>query len=216
VVGFGCDAVSGQAMAELETQWTRLAGFPVRVVCPHMQEDEATTRTGFRSRVSATTKTVRSVASIICNIKLARDSTVVRMLRATVDREIFTNGNHVVVIGHSYGGSVASRLLDTVHGDPAYDGKLQIYTVGAIQLPDAVLHAPTHFVNRGDTSARSCLHGVRRDDLLRIGATGDGHTDYNAAMVGLFRNGRVPSVGGRRRPRAAPAQPRAANSRRSA
>jgi hypothetical protein len=210
VAGFGCDGLRPDTINQIASKWSIIAGFQVHVVCPHKQAREATTRPGLGSRVLATLETTRSVLTALCNNKkLDFNSSVVVNLWKMVQSLI--QDHHLVVIGHSYGGSVVSRLIDyieTINPSGWTAANLEIYTVGTIQLPIKKSLSQIHFLNDGDISAWTCLDNTERSDV-KICIGGKGHTQYDDVITRLFR-GIGASKGGRSLPRFARPTPRRA------
>lgn len=93
-----------------------------------------TEESGVRTIVMCNTSTVsvaRDIAKVSCGIRPSRNTPFVLSVQQEVER-LVNSGKHVRLIGHSFGGSVVSRVAENLYSNPVYLRNISFYTVGSI------------------------------------------------------------------------------------
>ncbi len=81
--------------------------------------------------------TLKNIAKTFCHITPSKNDSFVQGVFTRI-KELLQEGKRVFLVGHSYGGSVASRVAELVNREPdisLYNKKLFVITLGSIYIP---------------------------------------------------------------------------------
>lgn len=118
VLGSRCSNLSQNNIKEIQSQLEERYEMPCEVIC----------NPSFGN-------TLKNIGKTICHIPPSKSSTTVRSLYSKVIRHL-NQGYNVIVFGHSYGGSVASRVAEILHDRQIRTNRLLIVTFGSIYVPN--------------------------------------------------------------------------------
>jgi hypothetical protein len=107
----------------------------------------------------------------------------------------------VLLVGHSYGGSVVGRIVKILESNEAAKNKVNSATIGTIYIPTA--SAINHFMYTIDI-AILCNKGTRRDKKQHVSWMAPprrkgpitSHFEYNHILSNIAKHARVPSTYG--------------------
>lgn len=150
-IGLGCSVASGTGATGEEKQLTR--GDVARSALARQDSPYVKTFTVCNMSTGNTLKHIGKR----CVLRSSQDTTYARMHQDAVEASLVDpDVTHVVVMGHSYGGFVASCIAEALNDHP-YAHKLHVATYGAIQVaaPSAVRNINmVQFMNVNDVALR--------------------------------------------------------------
>jgi hypothetical protein len=137
IVGLGCSVRSENVRIEYAKKYSEYYGIPTHYMCNTTER-----------------KSVKNIAKAACGIRPSLKSTfVVRVL--TMMKQYMDFGYKVYASGHSYGGSVVSRIALALSADPSFDPNMfSAITFGSIYVPETKGVDIKHYMFNNDVALR--------------------------------------------------------------
>jgi hypothetical protein len=117
VLGLGCSEFPQSVLDEVRLELTDIYGIPCEIICN-----------------KSLGNTLKNIGKTVCYIPPSKKSKTVSDLYSRVIKDL-KNGKKVIIFGHSYGGSVASRVAELIHDNQIKTSRLLIVTFGSIYVP---------------------------------------------------------------------------------
>jgi pimeloyl-ACP methyl ester carboxylesterase len=117
VLGLGCSEVPQRTLRIVKSQLTKIYKIPCEIICNNSLKS-----------------TLKNIGKTVCYIPPSKKSKVVRDLYSNVIKNL-KHGKKVIIFGHSYGGSVASRVAELLHDNQINTSRILIVTFGSIYVP---------------------------------------------------------------------------------
>lgn len=137
IVGLGCSMQSKNDRIYYSKRYSEHYGMPTHYMCNTVER-----------------KSVKNIAKTVCGIRPSLKSTfVVKVL--TMMKDYMSKGYKVYASGHSYGGSVISRIALALSMDPSFDPIMfSALTFGSIYVPETIGVDITHYMYNNDVALR--------------------------------------------------------------
>ena len=115
VLGLGCGwKTKITTLPELSEKLTKESGVKTYVMCN-----------------TSTASIAKDIVKVSCGIRPSRTTPFVLSVPHNVE-QLVNSGKHVQLIGHSFGGSVVSRVAENLFSKPNYLRNISFYTIGSI------------------------------------------------------------------------------------
>ena len=101
-------------------------------------------------------KTLANIAKTYCSIRPSFNDAFVKSITSEIEK-YFDKNYHVYVLGHSYGGTVASRIAEFFNSNPKAQTNLHVATFGSIYVPNPQYTnniEVKHFMKEGDVALK--------------------------------------------------------------
>ena len=159
-----------------------------------------TKESGVRTIVMCNTSTVsiaRDIAKVSCGIRPSRSTPFVLSVQHQVE-QLVRAGKHVRLIGHSFGGSVVSRVAENLSSKPDCLRNMSFYTVGSIYTTG--LSYVQHIVHAKDVALKcsglepgqkkigdACIRWIGKTGNVIAGTEAHKLYNYKATILALLR-----------------------------
>jgi hypothetical protein len=155
---------------------------------------------GVQTFVMCNTSTVaiaKDIAKVSCGIRPSRHAPFVLSVQQKVE-QLVKSGKHVRLIGHSFGGSVVSRVAENLFSKPECLRNISFYTVGSIYTTG--LKYVQHVLHVKDVALKcsglvpgekkigdACIRWIGKVENTMAGTEAHKFYNYKATILALLR-----------------------------